>query len=262
MARYFIELAYKGTNYHGWQIQTNGITIQEKLEKVLSMLLVTDIRVTGAGRTDAGVHASYMVAHFDILEPIKNCMTLTNSLNRVLPKDIVIIAITQVAYYVHSRFSAISRKYEYHISFEKNPFLYDFVHFERNELDINAMNEAAKILFLYSDFTSFSKLHSETKTNICNIKQSFWEMRDERLVYVIESNRFLRNMVRALVGTFLDVGKNKIEIQEFIMIIESQDRSKASTTAPAQGLYLTDIQYPEDLFVSFHDKSYFSPLKI
>ena len=264
MARYFIELAYKGTNFHGWQIQPNGISIQEILEKTLSQIFSTEIKVIGAGRTDSGVHAAYMVAHFDTPQPIRNCDYLTLGLNKMLPQDIVIIAITEVAENAHSRFFATSRIYEYHIAFEKNPFLFDYVYTKRHhqELDIDAMNEAAKILFSYSDFTSFCKIPSDNKTNICTIKQSFWEMRGDKLVYVIEANRFIRNMVRAIVGTLLDVGRKKISIQEFIMIIESKDRAKASTSAPAKGLFLIDVQYPEDVFIPSPRKNYLFPLNI
>ena len=245
MPRYFTELSYNGTNYCGWQNQKNGISIQETIEKALNTILSDKISITGAGRTDSGVHAKYMVAHFDTVIPIQNCSKLSDSLNKILPNDIAIISVYQVDEEAHSRFSAISRKYEYHISFKKNPFLFDFIHVVNYNLDFESMNEAAKTLLNYLDFTSFSKLHSNNKTNICKIKQSYWEKRDDRWVYIIEADRFLRNMVRAIVGTLLDVGRNKIDIQQFMMIIESKDRSKASTSAPAKGLYLVDIKYRE-----------------
>jgi tRNA pseudouridine38-40 synthase len=248
MPRYFIELTYKGTNYVGWQMQKNGNSVQGTIEKALNTILSEKVSITGAGRTDSGVHAAYMVAHFDTVCAINDCSKLSDRLNKIIPKDIAIISVSQVKDDTHSRFSAVSRKYEYHISFEKNPFIFDFVHAVNYKLDFDAMNIAAKTLLNYSDFTSFSKLHSNNKTNICNIKQSFWEIREDRWVYIIEADRFLRNMVRAIVGTLLDVGRNKIDISQFITIIESRNRSKASTSASAKGLYLVDVKYPDNLF--------------
>ena len=255
MARYFMELAYKGTNYHGWQIQPNGISIQEALEKALGTIFSTNIDITGAGRTDAGVHAAYMVAHFDTEQPILDCNKLTNRLNRILPNDIAVMSVSEVAADSHSRFSAISRKYEYHITFEKNPFLFGLAHKVNYNLDFDLMNEAAATLLLYNDFTSFSKLHSDVKNNLCTVTQSFWQERDNKWVYTIEANRFLRNMVRAIVGTLLDVGRTKITTNQFIEIIEAKDRSFAGTSAPPQGLYLVDIKYPEDVFMKVSSKT-------
>ena len=231
MARYFMELAYKGTNYHGWQIQPNGISIQEVLEKALSTIFSANIGITGAGRTDAGVHAAYMVAHFDTEQSVTDCNKLVNRLNRMLPNDISVMSVSEVSADSHSRFSAISRKYEYHITFEKNPFLFELTHKINYKLDFDLMNEAAATLLSYDDFTSFSKLHSDVKNNLCSVTQSFWEKRDNRWVYTIEANRFLRNMVRAIVGTLFDVGRKKITITRFVEIIEAKDRSLAGTSA-------------------------------
>ena len=248
--RYFIELAYNGTNYHGWQIQPNGVSVQEMIESALSTIFSTKTGITGAGRTDAGVHAAYMVAHFDTEQPVEDCTKLANRLNRILPNDIAIMSVSEVAADSHSRFSAVSRKYEYHITFEKNPFLHKFATKVNYNLDFDLMNQAAGILLSYNDFTSFSKLHSDVKNNLCTVTQSFWEKRGDRWVYTIEANRFLRNMVRAIVGTLFDVGRRKITVGRFAEIVEVKDRSLAGTSASPQGLYLIDIKYPETVFVS------------
>ena len=250
MIRYFIELAYDGTNYHGWQVQPNGISVQEAIEKALGTVFSTKIGITGAGRTDTGVHAAYMVAHFDMEQPIEDCAKLVGRLNRMLPNDIAIMSVSQVAADSHSRFSAVSRKYEYHITFEKNPFLHGFASKVNHNLDFDLMNEAAATLLSYNDFTSFSKLHSDVKNNLCTVTQSFWEKRGDRWVFTIEANRFLRNMVRAIVGTLFDVGRKKITVGRFVEIIEAKNRSLAGTSASPQGLYLIDIKYPETVFVS------------
>jgi len=248
LVRYFVELAYKGSNYYGWQRQPNGISVQETLEKTFSTILNNEIRVVGAGRTDSGVHAAYMVAHFDVEEHIDNCEWLKNRLNRMLPKDIVIISINPVDTYAHSRFSAIARRYEYHLTFDKNPFLQEQAFYMNSKPDIKAMNDAAKILLHYCDYTSFCNLPTDVKNFRCTIKHAQWEIRGNRYVFVIEANRFLRRMVRTIVGTLLDVGKNKIDAQRFVMIIEAHNRSQAGQSAPAHGLYLVDVQYPKEIF--------------
>ena len=249
-----MELAYRGTNYHGWQIQPNGISIQEAIEKALGTVFSTNIGITGAGRTDAGVHAAYMVAHFDVEQPVWDCDKLAGRLNRMLPNDIAVMSVSEVAAGSHSRFSAISRKYEYHITFEKNPFLYELASKVNHKLDIDLMNEAAAILLSYNDFTSFSKLHSDVKNNLCTVTQSFWQKRDNKWIYTVEANRFLRNMVRAIVGTLFDVGRKKITVNRFVEIIEAKNRSLAGTSAPPQGLYLIDIKYPENVFLESRTK--------
>ncbi len=249
MARYFIELAFKGTAYHGWQIQPNGISVQEVLENAMSTILGHKTDITGAGRTDTGVHASYMVAHFDTHIEINNEKGLAIHLTRFLPRDILVFSITRVKDDSHSRFSAIARKYEYHITLEKNPFLTELTYRVFFKPDFDVMNLAASLLIGKHDFTSFSKLHSNSKTNICCIENAFWEERGNRWVFVIGADRFLRNMVRAIVGTLLDVGRRKISPERFNEIIELRNRSFAGTSAPAQGLYLVDVKYPDEIFL-------------
>ncbi len=246
--RYFIYLAYNGTNYCGWQTQPNGVSVQSTLEKSLSTILRRPIQVTGAGRTDAGVHAKNMVAHFDFEEPITDYNKLLKGLNSLLPNDIAINRIVPVTETAHARFDAISRRYEYHIIQQKSPFhrnLATFIHFP---LDIYLMNQAAQILFEYTDFTSFSKLHTDVKTNNCTIMHAHWEQTTDELVFTIEANRFLRNMVRAIVGTLLDVGQHKITLEQFHQIIRAKNRCSAGLSVPASGLYFIEAQYPEEIF--------------
>jgi len=242
--RYFIELAYKGTNYHGWQIQPDAISIQEVIEKALSIKLQEKISLIGAGRTDTGVHASFFVAHFESNNNFDS-QKLIYGLNNLIGKEIVIYKIFKVANDKHARFDAISRTYEYRILQKRNPFLIETTSFFKEKLDVVLMNQACKQLYNYSDFTSFSKLHTDTKTNNCKIMFAFWEQREDVLVFTITADRFLRNMVRAIVGTMLEVGTKKINIQEFSQIIEQKDRSKAGKSAPAEGLFLNQIVYPD-----------------
>ncbi len=246
MYRYFIELSYNGKNYHGWQLQPNAVTVQEILNKSLSLILKTTIETTGAGRTDTGVHANYFVAHFDISNKIEHPQTLIGKLNSFLPFDISIKNIFQVANGAHARFSAVSRTYEYHLCTIKNPFLNDFVWHFYKSLDTPHMNEAASVLLEFSDFTSFSKVDTDSKTNICKIKEAYWKISDDGvLVFTITADRFLRNMVRAIVGTLVEVGLHKISIDDFRIIIESKNRCNAGQSVPSQGLFLTKIEYPE-----------------
>ncbi len=240
--RYFIELAYKGTRFHGWQRQPDAITVQEVLEKALSTKLNHPLSVVGAGRTDTGVHASFFVAHFETDIAFDIGKTIFG-LNHLVGEDIVIFDIYPVEESMHARFDASARTYEYRITPSKNPFLREITTYFPKKLDIDAMNEAAKILLQYRDFTSFSKLHTDTKTNNCIITEAFWREENNLLIFKISADRFLRNMVRAIVGTLLEVGLQKIDKQEFIRIIESKNRSKAGTSVPAQGLFLIDIQY-------------------
>jgi tRNA pseudouridine38-40 synthase len=248
--RYFIELSYLGTNYCGWQIQPNANTVQAELEKALSILLRHEVSVVGAGRTDTGVHASFYVAHFD--SPKRNLhwdQKVLASLNEILPKDIAIKEIVAVTPEAHARFSALSRTYEYRISRYKNPFSIKTSWLYKADLDVNAMKRAASKLTSYTDFTSFSKLGSDVKTNNCKVFFALWEVQESELVFTIRADRFLRNMVRAIVGTLIDVGRGKISEAEFTQIVEAKNRSLAGTSAPAEGLFLTNVEYPVNIFI-------------
>ena len=244
MKRYFVYLSYNGKNYCGWQTQPNGITVQQKLEESLSVLLREKISVVGAGRTDSGVHASYMVAHFDSEAEIDRPF-LCKKLNGILPNDIVISKIEEVIPDAHARFDAISRTYKYFVTAQKDPFGEAFTYRLPFSVDYDLMNVAARILFDYEDFTSFSKLHTDTKTNNCRILYAKWEqVNDTTWAFTIQADRFLRNMVRAIVGTLLEVGRGKITLEDFRAIIEEKNRNKAGTSVPAHALFLVDIVYP------------------
>lgn len=245
MQRYFIYLAYDGTNYHGWQIQPNGISVQECLMKALSTFLRREVEVIGAGRTDAGVHASLMVAHFDHDE-LLDTASVTDKLNRLLPPDISVFRVCPVKPDAHARFDAVARTYKYYVTTAKYPFHRQYRYRVHHPLDYARMNEAARVLFDYTDFTSFSKLHTDVKTNICHITHAEWTQEDEHTwVFTIRADRFLRNMVRAIVGTLLEVGRGKLTPDGFRKIIEQQDRCKAGTSAPGQGLFLVNVEYGE-----------------
>ncbi len=243
--RYFIRLSYRGTNFHGWQYQTNAISIQEVLEKAFTLLLKNEIKVYGAGRTDAGVHAINYIAHINVNEEITDIPRLIFKANNFISKDIVIHKIFKVKDDAHARFSAISRTYEYRFHTYKNPFIKDQSFQTFTKLDFKKMNEAAQVLFDFIDFTSFSKLHTDTKTNNCKIIQANFTERNEQIIFTIEANRFLRNMVRAITGTLIEVGKGKLDIQGFKNVIESKDRSNAGVSVPARGLFLIEIKYPQ-----------------
>jgi len=247
MQRYFIYLAYNGTNYHGWQMQPNGISIQEELSKAISTILRTETSIVGAGRTDAGVHAKRMIAHFDSETECDE--TFIKKLNGFLPNDISVFDIRKTTPNAHARFDALKRQYEYHVYTYKNPFLEQFAHRIPAGTNFEAMNVAAKYLFEYSDFTSFSKLHTDTKTNLCTIMRAEWQQLGEKWIFTIEANRFLRNMVRAIVGTLLCVGRGSISTDDFRQIIEQKNRGAAAASAPAKGLFLTDVFYPDNLFI-------------
>ena len=305
--RYFLRLSFNGKNYNGWQVQDNAPTVQKALNEALSIILKQEITTTGCGRTDTGVHASEFYAHFDLNEtialssqppasdkfpvfsfqlPTSNCLTtydlrLTTiyKLNGILPIDIAIHNIFPVKDDAHSRFSAILRTYKYNINQAKDPFNHETCYHVSSKLDVPLMNEAAKILMEYSDFSSFAKLHSYTKTNNCKISHADWTINNSplerlpsregsgvcnsrgvlpdsqlptpnsQLVFTITSDRFLRNMVRAIVGTLLDIGKGKISLKEFREIIESKNRSDAGYSVPAHALFLTKVDYPEDIFI-------------
>ena len=244
--RYFIEFSYNGTAYHGWQYQPNAISVQQVLEEALSKMLRTKISVMGAGRTDAGVHASQMFAHFEIEEPLDIDLIIFK-LNCFLPKDIAIHAIFEVNPKAHARFNAISRTYNYRISTNKNVFNSDFAYHIFFPLDIEKMNEACKILFDYKDFQCFSKSNTDVKTYYCDIKEAIWKFDNNDLVFTITADRFLRNMVRAIVGTMIEIGLGKLEVNQLHDIIKSKDRSEAGFSVPAQGLFLTKVVYPETI---------------
>lgn len=254
--RYFIELSYDGTAYHGWQIQPNGASVQETLQQALKMLLREDVAVTGAGRTDAGVHAAMMVAHFDIEDPLPTppvregsarqtaCDYLVYRLNGVLPHDIAIHKIYPVADDMHARFSARARTYYYYVHTRKSPFLRDRSWRLVSTPDFEAMNHAAATLMEYEDFTSFSKLNTDTKTNICHVTMARWvQLSDYEWRFEITADRFLRNMVRAIVGTLMEVGRGTLNVDGFREVIEQKNRCKAGDSVPARGLFLQEVKY-------------------
>jgi tRNA pseudouridine38-40 synthase len=248
--RYFIFISYKGTSYHGWQIQPNSITVQKILDEALSVILSEKISTIGAGRTDAGVHAIFFCAHFESLSPdLLSNENLIFRLNQYLPADISVNSLRKVVPDANARFSAISRTYKYYIHRIKDPFSDNSSWYLHGNIDITAMNEACRLLFIHSDFTSFSRLHSGAKSNICKIYQAGWEESENRLVFTIKADRFLRNMVRAIVGTMVEIGFGKTDLKEFEEIILAKDRCKAGKSAPAKGLFLTDIEYPEEIFL-------------
>lgn len=245
--RYFIELAYYGGNYHGWQNQPNAISVQSKLELALSTLLGDEISIVGAGRTDTGVHAKHMVAHFDTESNFKTSK-LIYKLNSFLPSDIAIYDIYKVKPDAHARFDAISRTYQYKIATYKNPFLSGLAHEFYLPLDVKLMNEACKLLSTYNDFQCFSKTHTDVKTYYCKIIKAVWiETDNHQLIFEITADRFLRNMVRAIVGTMINIGQEKLTIEDLHSIIKSKDRANAGFSAPACGLYLTEVTYPETI---------------
>lgn len=280
LMRYFITFSYDGTNYHGWQIQPNGISVQEVLQKALSTLLRQDIEVVGAGRTDAGVHAKMMVAHFDLNSPtpdpspigkgvdslagneqdVKGQIvtkvvpspleraggeaSLVYKLNKILPRDIAVQKVETVADDMHARFSATSRTYHYFIHTRKEPFLRHYSWQVYGELDFARMNEAARVLMEYTDFTSFSKVNTDTKTNLCTVTEAHWdELEPGVWRFTVTANRFLRNMVRAIVGTLVEVGRGKLTIDGFRKVIEDKNRCSAGESVPGNALFLVDIRY-------------------
>ncbi len=245
--RFFIELAYDGTNYHGWQVQPNALTVQEVLDKALTTVLRQPIETTGCGRTDTGVHAKEFFAHFDMNGELINdslwMIDKVKSLNAILPADIAIKNIIPVQPDAHARFDAILRSYQYHIHFSKDPFKQNHSWLIRGEPDIGLMNQAAKMIMEFTDFSCFSKSNTQVKTNNCKITRAEWLRTDDGIVFHISADRFLRNMVRAIVGTLLQVGRHEIEPWQVKLIIQSKNRSKAGTSVPACGLYLTEVKY-------------------
>ncbi|MDO1499886.1 tRNA pseudouridine(38-40) synthase TruA [Winogradskyella maritima] len=244
--RYFIELAYNGKQYHGWQVQPNAVTVQEVLDKALSLLLGEPISILGAGRTDAGVHASQMFAHFDISNSIEDD-NIVYRLNSYLPPDIAIKDIFRVKDDTHARFDATSRTYFYKVSTSKDVFQDDQSYTVLQPLDVEAMNKAATYLLDYKDFKCFSKAHTDVKTYNCDIRFAQWKTEGEQLIFTITADRFLRNMVRAIVGTLINIGLGKLDVLVMHSIIESKDRSEAGFSVPAKGLFLSEITYPETI---------------
>lgn len=245
--RYFIELSYKGTFFHGWQIQPNAVSVQETLEKALSLLLRVPISIVGAGRTDTGVHAKYIAAHFETEVPFES-KKLIFKLNSYLPETIAIQDIFKVMPEAHARFDALTRAYEYRIVRRKNPFETENAYYLNGHLDIEAMNESAAALLKYTNFKCFSKSKTDVKTYNCELFYAKWEQQGDLLLFKISANRFLRNMVRAIVGTLIDVGLGKLTINDVHRIIASENRSEAGYSVPAKGLYLTEVTYPESIY--------------
>ena len=248
LQRYFIKFSYKGTAYHGSQIQPNAISIQEVLEDKLSRMTREEVKIVAAGRTDAGVHASEMYAHidFETFEPDDKFLF---RLNGFLPKDIAVQEFTKVKHDAHARFDAVARSYEYHITQVKNVFGDETQYYIKQTLDVDAMNEACKVLFEYTDFEAFSKLHSDVFTFNCEIKEAVWKQSGDTLIFKISADRFLRNMVRAIVGTLLKVGKGQLDNQGLRDVIESKNRGNAGESVPAKGLFLTRVSYPDTVFI-------------
>ncbi len=241
--RYFIKLSFNGTRFHGWQIQPNASTVQEEINKALSLLLKENINVVGCGRTDSGVHAHEFYAHFDTPNTYSDLNNLCYKLNHFLSNDIYIHDIYPVDTNLHTRFDAKSRTYHYYISTVKAPFEQETVWYFQRPLNVQKMNQAAHLLLDYKDFTSFSKLHTQTNNNLCELYHAEWIVNQERLTFEITANRFLRNMVRAIVGTLIDIGLEKIDVQEIHHIIQQKDRAKAGFSVPAKGLFLHQVQY-------------------
>ncbi len=246
--RYFLQLAYKGTHYHGWQVQKNATSIQEVLDSKLSTVLRHAINTTGVGRTDTGVHAKDFFAHFDFCELIVDKKNFLYQLNSILPEDIAVFDVYKVNKDAHARFGATSRSYEYVISRSKDPFNQEYAYNFHAQLDIEKMNLAAAYLLEVEDFSSFCKSSVQVKTMICDVREAYWEEKGHTLIFYITADRFLRNMVRAIVGTLIEVGQGKVALDEFKAIIKSKKRSSAGYSVPAQGLFLTKIEYPKTIF--------------
>ena len=244
--RYFIEISYLGTNYHGWQSQPNAITIQEITENCLSKILNNPVKLVAAGRTDAGVHAKQMYAHFDSDIMINDIKSFEHKVNSFLPKDIVVRKLIFVHDNAHARFDALYREYEYHISLKKNPFVIDKAYFFKKSLDIKKMNKCCNIMLQYTNFKSFSKSKTDVKTYDCKIYEAEWMLNENYLIFKIKADRFLRNMVRAIVGTLIEIGLGKITEKEFKLIIEKKDRQLAGFSVPAHALFLKNIDYDWD----------------
>ncbi len=246
--RYFLELSYDGTAYHGWQRQPNAISIQEVLEDSLSAILRVKTEIVGAGRTDTGVHAKQIMAHFDYDFDL-NFDEFRYKLNSILPAEIAIQSVSQVKDDAHARFDATSRSYEYHVHIVKDPFVINKSYYLKKSLDLDLMNRAAKLLLNYTNFKCFSKSKTDVKTYNCIITNAVLEKKEDTLVFKISANRFLRNMVRAIVGTLIEIGEHKLDLEDLVDIIKSEDRGRAGYSVPAHGLYLTRVEYPEKIYV-------------
>ena len=249
MFRYFIYFSYDGAAYHGWQVQPNAITVQQVLEEALAKLVRQPVPLVGAGRTDAGVNAACMVAHGDF--PCEaDCAQLVYKLNKILPPDIAVSDVRRVKDDAHARFDALSRRYNYRVVTAKSPFARRYACRVLPGVDFEAMNRAAEILYEYTDFTSFSKLHTDVKTNNCKIMHAEWtQVNEYEWVFTIQADRFLRNMVRAVVGTLVEVGRGKMTLEGFRQVIEKKDRCSAGSSVPGHALFLVDVGYPEELFL-------------
>ena len=241
--RYFITFSYDGTAYHGWQIQPHSVTVQEELQKALSTLMRKPMEVMGAGRTDTGVHARKMIAHFDHDE-VLDCPQLVYKLNKLLPRDIAVQHVEPVADDMHARFSAKSRTYHYYVHLDKNPFLRSYSWQVYGNPDFELMNRAARVLMEYKDFTSFSKVNTDTKTNDCTITEARWDrVGEDQWRFTVTANRFLRNMVRAIVGTLMEVGRGRMTIEQLRSVIEAKDRCRAGDSVPGNALFLVEVRY-------------------
>lgn len=249
--RYFLKLSYNGAPYHGWQSQPNSVSVQQTIEEALSVILRSETKIVGAGRTDTGVNARVMYAHFDA-DPIEDSRRFLLSINRLCGAFISVENLIEVPQDAHARFDATEREYKYFVTFDKSPFLAPFSWHSPSLLDVTAMNQAASALLKVNDFTSFAKLHSDARTNICDVREARWENWNNEygvngIVFTIRADRFLRNMVRAVVGTLVDVGRNKISLLNFERIIEDRNRCSAGTSMPPQALFLWDIKYPYEV---------------
>nr|WP_294895836.1 tRNA pseudouridine(38-40) synthase TruA [uncultured Pedobacter sp.] len=243
--RYFLSLSYKGTAYHGWQFQPNALAVQEVLNKALKVFFRFDVETLGCGRTDAGVHATQFYAHLNLPKELEiDQDKFLKSLNSLLPYDVAVLALIPVQDNAHARFDATLRSYQYHIHFQKDSFKKDYSWLIKDKLDLPAMQRAASIIKEYEDFGAFCKSNADNFTNICHIQKSEWEEIPNGLIYHVSANRFLRNMVRAIVGTLVDIGKGKISAEAMHQIIQSQNRSVAGASVPACGLFLTEVKYP------------------
>ena len=241
--RYFITFSYDGTAYHGWQIQPHSVTVQKELQKALSTLMRKPMEVVGAGRTDTGVHARKMIAHFDHDE-VLDCLQLVYKLNKLLPRDIAVQHVEPVADDMHARFSAKSRTYHYYVHLDKNPFLRSYSWQVYGNPDFELMNRAARVLMEYKDFTSFSKVNTDTKTNDCTITEARWDrVGEDQWRFTVTANRFLRNMVRAIVGTLMEVGRGRMTIEQLRSVIEAKDRCRAGDSVPGNALFLVEVLY-------------------
>ncbi len=246
--RYFLYFSYRGTDFHGWQRQPNGVSVQEVLEDALTLILRTTTPVVGAGRTDAGVHAQTMIAHFDTEADISDKKKFLQRMNGVLPESIAVQDVRAVRADAHARFDAVRRTYEYRVTFQKDPFLGKLLTRLHAPLDFEAMNDAAKLLLETDDFGSFCKLHTDVKTTLCKVTRAEWRQEGSVYIFTITANRFLRNMVRAVVGTLFEVGRGKMTKQQFADIVAMKHRTAAGMSAPAEGLFLVDVEYPAEIF--------------